>query len=195
MSSVRKAGQDEALGRGLKEYPGLFPRLIHTHAGLDPGCQEVSELIVLREIMGEFLEPAQPAFRSEMLGYQIKKGAIYLWQGHGRLRDVTAVYVPGNFGEQPGSYGCPAAEHQTVGPGDAKTIFRVLNREYPAIGDNGDRKSVLDPGDPLPSRSSGKGLFFEPGMDREHINTLVLKHDAKVAQLSLVQFTAEPDLC
>lgn len=171
---------DDALGCAFKKDPGPLPCFVQTRAALDPGCQEVSELIILGEIMGEFLEPDQPAFRPEMLDDKIEKRAIHHWQRHGRLRTGAAVHVSRNCGEQPGSYHCPAPEHQTIGPGDAQTIFGVLNREYPAVGDNGDREPVLYPGDPFPSRASGKGLFLEPGVDREHVNTLILKHGAEV---------------
>lgn len=55
---------------------GPFSCFIHTDAGLDTGCQMVSEFIILGEIMGEFFKPAKSVFIPEKLVEEIDKVTI-----------------------------------------------------------------------------------------------------------------------
>jgi uncharacterized protein YozE (UPF0346 family) len=63
-TSFRTNAKDSAfLWIAFEKNIGSFFCLINTIAGLDSGCQVVSEFIVLSKIIGEFLKPAEPVFR------------------------------------------------------------------------------------------------------------------------------------
>ena len=57
-----------------------FSCLIHTLAGLNPGCQDMPEFIVLGKIRGKLLEPTQPVFRPKKFVDEVYKVPIYKWE-------------------------------------------------------------------------------------------------------------------
>src|SRR5512143_4148678 len=139
----------------------------------------VSELIVLRKIVNELLQPAQTILRPKMRVQEIDKCPIHSRQRYFRFRDRATAHVAGDPGKEPGAdHGAPA-KHETVCARYAQALMCIPDREDPSVRDNGDHKPLLYPGNARPSRISGKGLMFQPGVDRDHIDALILEHAAK----------------
>src|SRR5512139_1463512 len=124
----------------------------------------MAELIVPGEVVSVLLQPPQTVRGTEQAKV-IEEGAIDRGQGDRGPGDRAAEHRTGDLGEEPGPDHRTPAEHQAVGARDREALGRVLDRKYPAVGDDRDLGPCFDSSDRLPSRTPGKGFVLEPGMD------------------------------
>jgi len=187
----RRGRRDTVRCHSPQEYKCPFPRLIHAHAGLHPGRQKVSELVVAGKVMGELFQPAEPVLRPNSSSRSRKEHRA--GQGDPRFRDAAASTFRLISAK---SHGLIAAPRPSISrrrprrPGSLPRPGPIISRRSRYR----DRKPFLYAGDSVPARRSGKGFVLEPRVDREQIDALVLEQPAEVPEPAVIRPGADPYL-